>query len=138
VNARGIVSYLDDANRVLSSLLAHDFRRRRHELDFPCAIRLPQIIDNFESYGLGLVPVSTYYLLRADVRVDRYSDAPTFTTEDWAMQLTFGRNGVDNWAYTPQLGIYASSLTRGWRLFSNNPSASIDLDLLDSFNTLNG
>ena len=75
------------------------------------------------------VPVSTFYLLRADVRVDRYSDAPVSTTEDWAMQLTFGQNGVANWAYTPQLGIYASSLTQGWRLFSNNPSAFLDLDL---------
>ncbi len=47
------------------------------------------------------VPVSTFYLLRADVRVDRYSDAPASTSEDWAMQLTVGRNGVENWAYTP-------------------------------------
>lgn len=45
------------------------------------------------------------------------------------MQLTIGPNGVSNWAYTPQLGIYASSLTRGWRLFSNNPSAIADIDL---------
>jgi len=75
------------------------------------------------------VPVSTFYLLRADVRVDRYSDAPSNPAADWAMQLTFGQNGVDNWAYTPQLGIYASSLTRGWRLFSGTASSSVDIDL---------
>lgn len=44
------------------------------------------------------VPVSNFYLLNADVRVDRYSDQPAFTTSDWAMQLTFGQNGVSNWA----------------------------------------
>jgi len=75
------------------------------------------------------VPVSTFYRLRADVRVYRYSDGTGGPTSDWAMQLTFVRNGVENWAFTPQLGIYASSLTGGWRLISINPSVYLDLDL---------
>jgi PEP-CTERM motif-containing protein len=75
------------------------------------------------------VPISTFYSLHADVRVDRYSDAPDSTVSDWAMQVTFGENGVDNWAYTPQAGIYASSLTQGWRLYVATVSAFADIDL---------
>lgn len=75
------------------------------------------------------VPISNFYSLHADVRVDRYSDAPDFTTSDWAMQLTFGQNGVANWAYTPQAGIYASSLSKTWRLFVTTASTAADIDL---------
>jgi len=76
------------------------------------------------------VPVSTTYALAADIRVDRYSDHPPGlgTAENWAMQLTFAEAGVDNFAFTPQAGIYASSLTGGWRLFViGGPGADIDL-----------
>ncbi|MEP7002257.1 MAG: PEP-CTERM sorting domain-containing protein [bacterium] len=75
------------------------------------------------------VPIANFYTLHADARVDRYSDAPDATTNDWAIQLTFGQNGVDNWAYGPQAGIYASSLTQGWRLFATAGGTSADIDL---------
>jgi PEP-CTERM motif len=74
------------------------------------------------------VPISNYYTLAADIRVDQYSDHPTDTTVDWAMQLTFANAGVINFCCTPQAGIYASSLTEGWRLFViGGPGADIDL-----------
>jgi len=78
------------------------------------------------------IPVSLTYSLAADVRVDRYSDHSDSTTSDWAMQLTFAQVGIRNFATTPQAGIYASSLTQGWRLFlisSNGGAASADTDL---------
>ena len=78
------------------------------------------------------IPVSLTYSLAADVRVDRYSDHSDSTTSDWAMQLTFAQVGIRNFATTPQAGIYASSLTQGWRLFlisSNGGAPSADTDL---------
>ena len=75
------------------------------------------------------VPVSATYSLAADIRVDRYSDKPDSTASDWAMQLTFAEAGVDNFASTPQAGIYASSQTGGWRLFLIANSTSADIDL---------
>lgn len=61
--------------------------------------------------------IGRFYSLAADIRVDRYADKPAFTTSDWAMQLTFAHNGGSSFDGTPQAGIYASSLTGGWRLF---------------------
>jgi hypothetical protein len=72
------------------------------------------------SLGRGIyfpVPVSATYSLASDIRVDRYSDKPGGPAQDWAMQLTFADAGLDNFAFTPQAGIYASSLTGTWRLF---------------------
>lgn len=74
------------------------------------------------------VNVSSFYSLAADIRVDRYSVNSDGTASDWAMQLTFAEAGLDNFAYTTQAGIYASSLTNGWRLFViGGPGADIDL-----------
>ena len=75
------------------------------------------------------VPISSFYSLKADVRVDRYADAPAFTTSDWAMEVTFGQNGVCNWACAPSAGIYASSLSQGWRLYVLTPTIVADIDL---------
>ena len=75
------------------------------------------------------VPLATFYTLQADARVDRYSDAPEGTALDWAIQLSFGTNGVDNWAGTPQAGVYASSLSKGWRLYNNVGGVGADIDL---------
>lgn len=75
------------------------------------------------------VPVSSSYSLHADMRVDQYSNAPSSTILDWAMQLTFAQTG-ENFASAPQVGIYASSLTQGWRLyFFGTASGSADIDL---------
>ncbi len=83
-----------------------------------------------ESKGIfAFVPVATQYSLFADVRIDRYSDHPQNTVGDWAMQLSFGQNGVDNWANTPQAGIYASSLTEGWRLYVAIAGTNADINL---------
>jgi len=74
------------------------------------------------------VPVSGTYSLAADIRVDQYSLYPDNTASDWAMQLTFAEAGVSNFAFTPQAGIYASSLTGDWRLFLiGGPGADIPL-----------
>jgi len=83
------------------------------------------------------VPVSSFYSLTADIRVDRYSDHPISTASDWAMQLTFAEAGLDNFASTIQSGIYASSMTGGWRLFliGNNTSADIDLGQVAAIGT---
>ena len=86
--------------------------------------------DVASSKGIfAYVPVSTFYTLTVDARVDRYSDAPDGTADDWAIQLAFGQNGVANWAYTPQVGIYASSATKGWRLYASAGASSADIDL---------
>ena len=77
----------------------------------------------------AFVPLANHYNLHADVRIDRYSDHPQSTVDDWAMQLTFGQNGLDNWAYTPQAGIFASSLGGDWRLYVATLHASLDLPL---------
>jgi hypothetical protein len=66
------------------------------------------------------VAVSSHYSLRFDTRIDRYSDHPDAPADDWAMQLSFAKLQT-NFAFTPQVGIYASSLTREWRLFANSP-----------------
>ena len=62
------------------------------------------------------VPVSSTYSLAADLRVDRFSNGAPFPASDWAMQLTFAQL-TSNFYSTPQAGVYASSLTGGWRLF---------------------
>jgi hypothetical protein len=75
------------------------------------------------------VPVSSSYSLHADIRVDQYSNAPASTVDDWAMQLTFAQED-GNFAYAPQFGVYASSLTQGWRLyFVGSVSGSADIAL---------
>jgi hypothetical protein len=88
-------------------------------------------IANAVSNSRGIyapVPISSQYSLAADLRVDQYSDHPESTVADWAMQLTFANAGVSNFCCTPQAGIYASSLTGGWRLFvSGSVNADIDL-----------
>lgn len=77
------------------------------------------------------VPVNNFYSLFADLRVDQYSDNSAGTSADWAMQITFAQAGVNNFDTTPQAGVYASSFTRGWRLFliSSNGGPGLDLDL---------
>ncbi len=82
----------------------------------------------------ALVPVSSVYTVVADLRVDRYSDAAAFTTSDWAIQIGVGKlDGSTDLAFTPQVGIYASSLTQGWRLYADGAGsvafADIDLEL---------
>lgn len=86
--------------------------------------------DLADSKGIfAYVPISNLYSLFADVRVDQYSNNAYGPASDWAIQLTFGQNGVSNWAYTPQAGIYASSLTGGWRLYVVTNSVAQDIDL---------
>ncbi len=82
--------------------------------------------------------VGRFYSLAADIRVDRYSANAQSTTQDWAMQLTFAHSGVSSFDGTPQAGIYASSLTQGWRLFligEQSLFADIDLGLAAAVGT---
>jgi hypothetical protein len=96
-------------------------------------------IANAVSYSRGIyapVAISTQYSLAADIRVDQYSDHPANTVSDWAMQLTFAQAGAGNFAFIPQAGIYASSLTGRWRLFSQGAVfADIDLGVPASIGT---
>ena len=76
--------------------------------------------------------VGRFYSLSADIRVDRYAANSTGTASDWAMQLTFAHAGVSSFDVTPQAGVYASSLTQGWRLFligETGLGADIDLNV---------
>lgn len=80
----------------------------------------------------ALVPVSSVYSVRADVRVDRFSDNPTFSTLDWAMQIGVGKlDGSTDLAFTPQVGIYASAFTQSWRLYAvgNSYISGADIEL---------
>jgi hypothetical protein len=88
-------------------------------------------IANAVSNSRGIyapVPINTFYTLAADIRVDQYSDHPQGTAADWAMQLTFANDTTTNFCCSPQAGIYASSLTGGWRLFVQG-GVFADLDL---------
>jgi hypothetical protein len=89
-------------------------------------------LANVVSYSRGIyapVTVAANYSLTADIRVDQYSDHPESPAADWAMELTFAKAGVANFATTPQVGIYASSLTGGWRLFLIASGTSADIAL---------
>jgi len=74
------------------------------------------------------VAAGEFYSLHADMRVDQYADHPALSTSDWAMQLTFAKK-QSNFEGTPQAGVYASSLTHGWRLFVVSKSMFADIDL---------
>ncbi len=80
----------------------------------------------------ALVPVSSEYSVAADVRIDRYSDNSRSAPQDWAMEVGIGKlDGTLDLAYTPQVGIYAASLTHGWRLYAVGTSyiSTADIDL---------
>ncbi|MFO0875480.1 MAG: hypothetical protein U0575_16135 [Phycisphaerales bacterium] len=80
----------------------------------------------------ALVPVSSTYSLTAEIRVDRYSDNASGFTADWPMQIGVGKlDGTTDLAFTPQVGIYASSMSQGWRLYALGASygSFLDLDL---------
>lgn len=80
----------------------------------------------------ALVPVSSTYSVSADVRIDQYSNNALTFTSDWAMQVGVGKlDGTIDLAGTPQVGIYASSLSQGWRLYAVGASyiAGDDVDL---------
>lgn len=75
------------------------------------------------------VPVSTNYSFGVDIRVDQFADNPQTSASDWAAQMGFVQNGF-NYSFTPQVGIYASSLTQDWRLFAfGGSSLAVDLTL---------
>lgn len=80
------------------------------------------------------VPLSSSYSLVADIRTLRFADSDAAIAgpaSDWTMQLTFAQTGVTNFAYAPQAGLYASSLTHSWRFFliSSNGGPLDDFDL---------
>jgi len=77
------------------------------------------------------IPVSTRYQLSADIRVDRFSNGTGGPAEDFAPQLSFTR-AIRSFFSTPQVGIYASSFTQGWRLYvldETGPLILQDIDL---------
>jgi hypothetical protein len=51
------------------------------------------------------------YSFGVDIRVDQFADNPQTSASDWAAQMGFVQNGF-NYSFTPQVGIYASSLTQ--------------------------
>lgn len=86
-----------------------------------------------ESQGIyRVVPQSVRYTSRADVRIDRYADfGPDATTvSDWAMQIGVNRReGTTDLAFVPSVGVFASTLTQGWRLYVITENVYVDLDL---------
>jgi MYXO-CTERM domain-containing protein len=72
------------------------------------------------------------YTSRADVRIDRYADLGTdaVTTSDWAIEVGVNRRvGTTDLAFVPSVGVYASTLTQGWRLYVVTENLDVDLDL---------
>jgi hypothetical protein len=74
------------------------------------------------------VPVSTQYGFGVDIRIDEFAANPANPTSDWAAQMGFVQNGL-NYSFTPQIGIYASSLAQDWRLFAIGTNFGLDLPL---------
>jgi hypothetical protein len=79
----------------------------------------------------ALIPIGAAYTVSADVRVDRFSDNASNFTSDWPMQVGVGGLiGQTDLAFTPQVGIYASSFSQGWRLFASGAAFAFeDIDL---------
>ncbi|MDN5942744.1 MAG: VPLPA-CTERM sorting domain-containing protein [Nitrospira sp.] len=75
------------------------------------------------------VPISTSYSVTADIRVDRFSDQSIGDGSDWAMQMgVVDTDAGASFANAPQVGVYASSFSQGWRLF-NSSGGFDDIDL---------
>jgi hypothetical protein len=90
-------------------------------------------LGDFFAYSAGIyamVPVNRYYEIAADVRVDRFADEAYSEFSDWAVALGFNTfwdgNDPAFW-YSGQ--VYASTLTKTWRLFAAGPTASDDIEL---------
>ena len=91
---------------------------------------LPAIAPSQGIYRM--VPLSSSYSSKADVRVDRFSDfaAGTNPTTDWAMAVGINDlQGTTDPALIPSIQIYASAITHTWRLFAVTTDVSADLDL---------
>ena len=86
-----------------------------------------------ESQGIyRVVPQSVRYTSRADVRIDRYADLGTdaTTVSDWAIEVGVNRRvGTTDLAFVPSVGVFASTLTEGWRLYVTTENVYVDLDL---------
>jgi PEP-CTERM motif len=86
-----------------------------------------------ESQGIyRVVPQSVRYTSRADVRIDRYADAgqDATTVSDWAIEVGVNRRvGTTDLAFVPSVGVFASTLTEGWRLYVTTENVYVDLDL---------
>ena len=74
-----------------------------------------------ESQGIyRVVPQSSRYTSRTDVRIDRYAGIgqDATTVSDWAIEVGVNRQvGTRDLAYVPSVGVFASTLTQGWRLY---------------------
>ena len=98
-----------------------------------------QALQTVDALGLSkgiytAVPLSSSYSLFADIRTLQFANSNPLAAgpaTDWSMQLTFAQAGVENFAYAPQVGVYASSLTQGWRIYliSSNGGPIVDIDL---------
>lgn len=86
-----------------------------------------------ESQGIyRVVPQSSRYTSRADVRIDRYAGIgqDATTVSDWAIEVGVNRRvGATDFAYLPSVGVFASTLTQGWRLYVTTENVYVDLDL---------
>jgi hypothetical protein len=63
------------------------------------------------------VPVSSRYVVAADMRVDQLSDGGTLPYQEGAGVFVAQLNGDLNLCCVPAVGIYASSVMQGWRLY---------------------
>jgi len=79
---------------------------------------------------LAPVPVSGFYTMSGDIRVDQYSDHPLNYASDFPMEMGFVNTTSPNVCCAPSAGIYASSQLGTWRVFVNTRADVIaDFDL---------
>lgn len=85
-----------------------------------------------------IVP-SSHYSMNADVRIDRFSDVTDFdcgcppdakSASDLPMGVGFSKSqGTTDLTFAPNVAVYASARTHGWRLFSATSGFEADFDL---------
>ena len=69
--------------------------------------------------------------MTSDVRIDQWCDIPTTATDDWAIWFEFGLliPGVDPCCHDENMGVYASSLEKGWRMWWNDSQLGPFIDI---------
>lgn len=97
-----------------------------------------QAVSTIEFMGAAqgfyrFVPLSKRYIVSADVRVDRFVDRAYSEVSDWTWEVGVGQYVPgEDFCCTPQVGIYGSAFTQGWRLFvvgTGGAYADIDLEV---------
>lgn len=97
-----------------------------------------QVLATFEFVGCQgiyqIVGENSFFSVTADIRIDQWCDAPLFKPSDWAMEIGLARisGETQDMAAVPQTGVYASSLTGGWRLYALGTAGALADSTLDT------